>query len=363
MLLKKEEFRDFFWNMKAMKYYEPDLSKQKAQNMIENIGDNYLAMQKWDGEWNMAIILEDEVLMRGRNTTVSGDYKNRAEWLPQIVEELQLSFSPGTVLLGEIAYEEPSKTSKDVGRIMRCNPPKALQRQKDGTPLSFFIFDVLAFEYEDIHKRPFKDRITYAYKTKTNQFDYVFPPELISTDFMQFAEDVWADGGEGLVIIKKDEPYRPGSRKAWTSLKLKKKLGEIKVKVTNTFNPTKEYSGKELETWKFFAVEKNIKFGDVGSPVWTHVEFTQDRKTVRSPEYRTIPVTKPYYYRWKSAIEIEHNGNKISVASGLTDSDKEWLSTLEARGKIDNGELYAIITGMEITDDSIRHPVFLRFDK
>ena len=41
-------------------------------------------------------------------------------------------------------------------------------------------------------------------------------------------------GGEGLVIMKAFEPYRPGERKAWMSLKLKKQLGEIKVKVIDT---------------------------------------------------------------------------------------------------------------------------------
>jgi len=362
MKLSKEEFREKFWNMKAMKYYEPDLSKKKAEVMINNVGDNYIAMPKIDGEWNMAIILEDKVIMRGRNKTVSGDYKNRADWLPQITKELKDSFPAGTVLLGEIGFPEPTATSKDVGRIMRCLVPKALSRQKE-TPLSFFIFDCLAYDYEDLHKRPFKDRITYAYKSNLDTFEFVYPPELITTDFMQFAEDIWAEGGEGVIVIKADEPYRPGSRKAWTSLKIKKKLGEIKVKVLGTLNPKKDYNGSELDSWKYFVVEKNIKFGDVGGPVWTHIEFTQERKAIRSPEYRTIPVTKPYFYGWKAAVEVEHNGNKVSVASGLTDVDKEWLSTLEAVEKINKGELYANITGMEITEDSIRHPVFLNFIK
>ena len=111
--------------MPAMKYYEPDLTKPKAQDMIANKNGDYLAMQKWDGEWNMAIILDNEVLMRGRNKGVSGDYKDRAESLPHITAELLSLYPSGTVLLGELAFDDVSKTSKDVSSIMRCLPPKS----------------------------------------------------------------------------------------------------------------------------------------------------------------------------------------------------------------------------------------------
>ena len=31
-----KEIKDYFWNMPAMKYYEPDLNLPKAQDMIAN---------------------------------------------------------------------------------------------------------------------------------------------------------------------------------------------------------------------------------------------------------------------------------------------------------------------------------------
>ena len=74
------------------------------------------------------------------------------------------------------------------------------------------------------------------------------------------------------------------------------------------------------------------------------------------------PVTKPYFYGWKSAIEIEYNGKKIKIASGLTDEDKAYLATSAAKNAIESGSLFAVITGMEFTDKkSIRHPVFVDF--
>ena len=73
------------------------------------------------------------------------------------------------------------------------------------------------------------------------------------------------------------------------------------------------------------------------------------------------PVTKPYFYGWPSAIEVEYQGRKIKVASGLTDEDKAYFATDAEKEAIEVGSLYAMITGMEITADSIRHPVFLDF--
>ena len=74
-----------------------------------------------------------------------------------------------------------------------------------------------------------------------------------------------------------------------------------------------------------------------------------------------VPITKPYYYGWKSAIEVDYKGKIIKVASGLSDEDKAWLATDAAKEEIQSGTLHAMITGMAMTKDSIRHPVFLDF--
>ena len=58
--------------------------------------------------------------------------------------------------------------------------------------------------------------------------------------FLDMADKIWKNSGEGVIILKADEPYRPGERKAWTSLKLKKKLGNIKVKVIDFLEPNKK---------------------------------------------------------------------------------------------------------------------------
>lgn len=321
-----KEIKDYFWNMPAMKYYEPNLNLPKAQDMIANKNNSYLAMTKYDGEWNMAIILENEVLMRGRNITTSGDYKDRANMLPNITSELLKLYPAGTVLLGELAFDDITKTSKDVGTIMRCLPAKAIERQKT-TPLYFYIFDCLAFNGEDIHQKRFEERIQTITIEKTN---FTRKVEIYTDNFLSAADDVWARGGEGLVIIKKDEPYRPGERKAWTSLKLKKKLGEIEVQVIGTLPPTKEFTGDTpLKDWKYWDSEGK-------------------------------PVTKFYYNNWIGALRVKYNENIVDVSSGLSDNMREYFASEQVQKQIREEKVLVYITGMEITSDSIRHPVFLR---
>lgn len=355
--MNKQEFRDLFWNMPAMKYMEKDPTLPKAKEMIDNKGNNYLAMPKWDGEWNMAIILDDEILMRGRAVTVSGDYKNRADMLPDIVNELRILYSPGTVLLGEICFEDITKTSKDVGTIMRCLPEKAIARQKV-TPLKFKVFDVLASNWESIYEHPFEYRFQAIFnapwmlKMMMIERKHVDVVEVYTDNFYEHAMNRLKLGGEGIVIIKKDEPYRPGKRKAWSSLKLKKKLEERPLEVISFIEPNIGYEGKEIENWKYWMYD--------GEPtIMENHEFTE--QYMEETDGFTYPVTKPYFYGWKNGVVVKHNGNLIRVTSGLTDANREWLATDEADFMLKRKELYVIIGGMEFTDDSIRHPTFVDF--
>lgn len=321
-------------NMKPMKYYEGDLTKDKAKDMIENKDNNYIALEKKDGEWARAIISEKDVLIQSRSVSkVTGTYGDKTELVPHIVEELR-KLPAGTVVLGELAFPEESKTSRDVGSILRCKAPKAIERQKKNK-LNFYIFDVLAYNGTDISEKPFYQRFAvnpgFVYK-----FKYIGYPlsvdEKSNKDFMEFAEFIWERDGEGIIIMDKNAPYRPGKRKAWESLKIKKKLGDLEVKVIGTLEPKKHYEGKELDTWPYFIEENNNK----------------------------IPVTKPYYNGWKNGIIIEYEGREVKVSSGLSDQDREWLATHAAEEAIKNGTLYAVVTGMALTESSIRHPVLIK---
>ena len=72
------------------------------------------------------------------------------------------------------------------------------------------------------------------------------------------------------------------------------------------------------------------------------------------------PVTKPYYFGWKNGVIVEYEGRTVKVTSGMTDYYRELFASKEMAELLEKGELFVEITGMELTSDSIRHPVFLK---
>jgi len=333
------EFFKSFYNQVPQKYYDSkDHSLLKAQAMITNKDNGYRGFLKADGEWSRAIIMQNEVVLQSRSkSTVTGEYGIKTDHVPHIAAELLSNYPEGTVLLGELSFRDITKTSKDVGSILRCLVPKALLRQKkEENKLIFRVFDCLAYRYVDLRKLPFDERFLPEYVTPSSVLHMMMPMsqyievvEEIQGDFMEYAEDLWRRGGEGIMIIKRDMKYVGGSRTAWQTLKIKKKLGHIDVKVVGILEPTKLYGGDYVEDWDYFM--------------------------------DGVAVTKAYFYGWKTALEFEYKGNKIRVASGLTDEDKAYLATDAAREAVESESLYAVVTGMELTKDSIRHPVFIDF--
>lgn len=333
------EFYKKFFNGAPQKYYDSrDHTKVKAKNMINNVDNMFRGFLKADGEWSRAIIMQNEVILQSRSVSkVTGHYGVKTEHVPHVAKELLENYPEGTVLLGELSFRDITKTSKDVGSILRCLVPKALERQKK-EKLIFRVFDCLAYSFVDLTRLPFDTRFTLEHVTPASVLhmrmpmaQYIEPMEEIQGNFMEYADDLWARGGEGIMIVRRDMKYVHGSRTAWQTLKIKKKLGELDAKIIGALDPTKNYGGTTpLDLWQYWE-------GDT-------------------------PVTKPHFYGWKSAIEVELNGKTIKVASGLTDEDKAWLATDAAKDAIESGTLFAVITGMEMTaDKSIRHPVFIDF--
>ena len=60
-----------------------------------------------------------------------------------------------------------------------------------------------------------------------------------------------AAGEEGVVLKKKDFPYQPGKRPAWSSVKVKKH-DTVDVIIGGFEDATKEYNGKDLPGWIYW---------------------------------------------------------------------------------------------------------------
>ena len=162
-----------------------------------------------------------------------------------------------------------------------------------------------------------------------------------------------------MVLKKKDAVYSPDKRPAWSSVKIKK-MDYADVVCMGTCDATKEYTGKEIETWPYWIIEENSELGwhfyqkcTVGVP-----------SSIRSPNFRTVPVTKGYFYGWKTAIRIGAYNDKGelveigTVASGLTDELRENLKNFD--------DYYLRVCSVQCMEKdkqehTLRHPFFKGF--
>lgn len=328
----------WFLNMEPMKYYSPaTLEKPKAQDMLANKDGGYIAMEKRDGEWCMAIIDDcGNVYLRSRSKGVSGEYGNKTAYCPHICGEISRLFPKETVLLGELCFKDKTTTAKDVGTILRCKPEKAVQRQKEDKNklLHFNIFDCLAWNGEEIWLKSFKERFVDRHQIledACNCAATITVAQIYNENFLGLYQEIISAGGEGIVIMDTNSTYAHGRRPAWSSLKVKKAVDQVEVVVIDTIEPNELYNGDCPETWPF---------------------------TKTDEQGNTWLVTKPYYYGWKNGIVIDYKGIKTEITSGLTDEYREWLASEAVQQAIKDGKVYAIIAAMEILPSGVfRHAI------
>lgn len=353
---------DDFPMMEPMKYYnnEDDLNL-KRQAMLDNQDDLYIATEKHDGDWGMFIHwTKGRNLIRSRSISkVTGVYGDYTAKLPHLVDEMD-NWPDNTVVLAEICWNEYGTNANTVGTILRCLPPKAVERQKT-KKLYGLVFDMLMFNGQDLTATPYIDRFDMirdffgnaSYPTGT----YFNTTRCFTQDFPQWASNIIAAGGEGLVIQLKSNPYMPGTRTAWKTLKLKQKMDTAEYLVIAALPPKKVYEGDNPDGWKY----------------WTFIDDQGEyfiNRDYEEPFYQSaaaagealVPVTKPYYWGWKNGITILlPSGIECDVASGLTDADREWLATPEATQQIALHQVWAEVAAMSVNDlGRLRHPYVVR---
>lgn len=315
-----------FTTLPAMKYwthpksYEESRKRKEAMEMCT--GGDYLGARKYDGFWSMLILdNEGKFHFRSRTPGVDGGFVDKAEWIPHITEEL--SWLPnGTVLLGEICFPN-NEGSRKVTSVLNCLKEKCLERQQKNGYLHFYAFDILAYNGKNIMDVPFEERIeTYlTYNlADISTCKYVFLAEYKSgQELWDMCAEILDAGGEGIVITKRDAHYCPGKRTARMTLKIKKEIkNTIDAFLDGSYkSATKEYSGKEIETWPFWYNDKTEE----------KVNTNKFREYISGEPW--IPITKPYYYGWASSVSfsVMKEGKPVHIGyiSGIPDSLKEGI--------------------------------------
>lgn len=342
-----------FGEMEPMRYWAPPSSwtdeKKKTTTQNRIFSGEWCAAEKKDGYFAKFVKDEDgNVLLYSRSRGVNGKFPEKHEWVPHLQNFFD-EIPNGTCLLGELYL--PSKPgSSNITSLLGCLKEKCVTRQEKSEKLHFYIFDVLAWAGNSYLKKNAKERFgeldTLA-NTYSNSYvewaKYFYGKEL--WDKLQL---ILSSGGEGMVIIRDGSLYQPGKRPSKDCQKVKKELHEtIDCFFTGHASaPTKEYTGKEIETWQYWLNEKT------GEKIQGELykNFFEGSSV--------IPITKPYFYNWAGSLEIGVvKGNKIvpiGFLSGLTDEIKaNWKNY---KGKcIEVGAMELLESG------GLRHPKFIQF--
>lgn len=297
-----------FQNLDAEKYWSFPKSfkgdpKEETRNMI--FSGNYLGARKMDGAYYRFIKdMDGNMRLQGRSKSVSGEYLDKLDHVPHLIPYFE-SLPNGTCLLGEI-YFPKNEGSSNVTTIMGCLTPKAIERQEKGEKLHYYIFDIWAYNGKSLMNTKIEDRVRLLDDLYNDWADGANHEHHSATGYIEFAsywdgKDLWETlqktleiGGEGIVMTKKGTVPSPGKRTARKTLKVKKEISEnIDCFFTGRGTaPTRLYSGKEIETWKYW---ENIRTNE-------KVEGELYKDYAAGALYE--PVTKPYFYGWAGSLEI-----------------------------------------------------------
>ena len=345
-----------FGELEPMRYYAPPSTwsdeKKRENARMKIYSDQWLGAAKYDGYFAKLIKDEDgNIILYSRSRGVNGKFADKHEWVPHLNDFFE-SLPNGTCLLGEL-YLPSQPGSRNITTIMGCLKDKAIARQEKGEKLHFYVFDCLAWDGKSWLKEKALRRFTWV--SAFAPIGYVSFAQYVSgADLWMLLQDILVRGDEGIVITHEDGLYEPGKRPSKTTLKIKK---ELKQTIDCFFTgigsaPTKEYTGKEIETWKY----------------WLHQMTGQKIEAEMYKEYKAgcpiIPITKGYYHGWCGSMEIavfRHRVGSRCKIRGVEYEDTEvypigWLSGLPDEMKADPKK-YAFIpievTAMEY--DSFNH--------
>lgn len=301
--------------IQAMKIWKLPDGKENLFPQVCNSGD-YFAELKKDGYWYQYEKTEHYDYLFSRN--VSANTKILTEKLDNVphIKEAFSCLPTGTILIGEIYY--PGMTSKDTTRIMGCLAPEAVKRQQSSGLIHYYLHDVIKYNGIDLQNQGAWTRYQVLVAIWNNyqlsQYPFLELAVAVEDNIQEFTASALDAGEEGVVLKKRDAVYAPDKRPAWSSIKVKK-MDYLDCICIGFEDATKEYVGKEIETWPYWEKE----FDD-------NTIIRSDVCQYGCDDWK--PITKGYYFGWKTSMKLgalDDKGNIVeigTVSSGLTDELK-----------------------------------------
>lgn len=351
-----------FFNMEAMKYFAPPASwsaERKKENALNKIySGTWCGSRKRDGIW-MAFMkdMDGNMYLRPRSRNTKKEFVNKIDWVPHLHPFFN-ELPNGTVFLGEL-YLPRDEQAKTTTSIVNCLLPKSLKRQeKEENKLHYYIFDVLAWKGKSLLNEKAVSRFDHlidgqnTYGEKYHHWARYF----YGDELWQQLQEILAEGGEGMVILNEDSLYQPGKRSNSVSLKIKKEVQEtIDCVIMGANPPTKNYTGKEIETWTYW-------FNEQTSTKILEGDFMRQAHHTIYQSYAegapVVPVTKNWFFGWAGSLKLGlydgdnlvHVGDLSGITEEIRQNWKDYVGTVVE------------VSCMEIHDTGgLRHPKAVNF--
>ncbi len=357
-----------FFTMEPMKYYAPaaSMSREAFHRKLEQMASSneYIMSLKTDGNWARAIVTPERSVLQTRGISVKthtyGEIQDKVLFWDDVVK----AFSKPTVILGEVFRD--GDIDRDIGSILRCLTDKAINRQK-GNPLHWRIFDVLCYEGKELINCGVEERVSYIPRVVAQINSPLVEGvkyEPMDETFFDKMNDIFAAGGEGAVVYKKNAKYEPGKRgpHAWESCKVKQEISnDVDAVITGLIPCEKMYNGKDIGHWEFW---ENSRTGQLVLGEYFGAYQQGEPYT---------PVSRNYFNGFCGAIQVSvYDKNKtlipLCAIAGLTDEFK-----IDLRDNFNKWYLCPVTVGgmmvstaganTEGVGVSIRHPYLKKIRK
>jgi bifunctional non-homologous end joining protein LigD len=250
----------------------PDFRPPQLATLVTEIpeGDDWLFEMKFDGYRALAAIAGDQVRLYTRNAN---------DWTRQfapMVEPLSKLTRGSALIDGEIVAFKDGKT--DFSTLKDA--------LSTGAPLTFFAFDLLDENGEDLHRLPLIERKERLRKLigKRSQNDAIHFSDHIIGNGQKFFEAMREGGYEGVIAKLADAPYRGERTRTW----LKIKTGHRQEFVIGGWRPSEKkrtFASLLLGTWDN---GKLIYHGRVGTG-WNAKDAAEIQKALDARARKTNP--------------------------------------------------------------------------
>ncbi len=195
---------------------------------------HYAAQPKYDGCWVTLILgRTGNKIFSGRRSVTTFSASDRTDNFPHMRDAVVYGWAD-TIIVGELlapSHRLPTKTggwtnsllNASVG-LMNSNSAAAAATQRKYGPAKFMAFDVIRVMGDSVMHKPYVGRrglleqIVKGLQETSLDCNIELTPEWPAT--AEVIEQAIADGYEGVVLKKKNAPYKPGSRSGeWIKIK------------------------------------------------------------------------------------------------------------------------------------------------